>query len=290
MSLLSHLAGGTTTVCRCWSVTRRDGVQFGFTDHDMDLRFDGMEFRASSGLTARTVEQTTGLAVDNSEAIGVLSDNAVSEADLLAGRYDGADVRCWLVNWADVGQRLLLFRGSLGEVTRAGGAFRAELRGLTEVLNRPQGRVFQSACDATLGDARCGLDRSALRDEVTVLAVGGDRSLTVSGPVRAPDWYTLGNVEVLTGPATGLSVRIRKDLVVSTNRQLDLWKDLPIRPEVGDRLLISAGCDRMAGTCRSKFGNFANFRGFPDIPGEDWLTSYPVRSGRNDGGSLRRGT
>ena len=97
--LYDHLAGGQTTVCRAWLVTRRDGTTLGFTDHDRDLVFDGRIFRAESGLTARAVQQTTGLAVDNTEALGALSHAAVTEEDLLAGRYDAAEVRAWLVNW-----------------------------------------------------------------------------------------------------------------------------------------------------------------------------------------------
>ena len=57
-------------------------------------------------------------------------------------------------------------------------------------------------------------------------------------------------------------------------------------PAQGDMVRIEAGCDRRAETCRLKFNNFLNFRGFPHIPGEDWVMSYPVSSARNDGGSL----
>jgi uncharacterized phage protein (TIGR02218 family) len=49
---------------------------------------------------------------------------------------------------------------------------------------------------------------------------------------------------------------------------------------------LEAGCDKRAETCRLKFDNFLNFRGFPHIPGEDWLSSYPVSAGNNDGGGL----
>ena len=131
-TLLEHLARGATTVCRAWSVRRRDGVVYGFTDHDCDLTFDGLLFKASSGMTARVLQQTTGFSVDNSEALGALSDAAVTEADLLSGRFDGAEVRSWLVNWADAAERAEQFRGSFGEITRVAGQFRAELRGQTE--------------------------------------------------------------------------------------------------------------------------------------------------------------
>lgn len=158
MTLLDHLATGTTTVARCWRVTRGDGVVLGFTDHDRDLAFEGTLFKAGAGMGGKALSQTTGLAVDNTEAAGALSDAAIGEADLLAGRFDGARVEAWLVNWADPGQRMMQFRGSIGEVAQAGGAFRAELRGLTELLNQPQGRVYQAPCSAILGDARCGVD------------------------------------------------------------------------------------------------------------------------------------
>lgn len=46
-------------------------------------------------------------------------------------------------------------------------------------------------------------------------------------------------------------------------------------------------CDRRWATCVGVFGNGANFRGFPDIPGDDFLAASPVEGGRNDGGSRR---
>ena len=91
--LNTHLKSGATTVCRAWAVRRADGVTLGFTDHDRDLSFDGVTFRAGTGLTARSLMQSTGLAVDNSEAFGALSSDAVREADIESGRYDGAEVR-----------------------------------------------------------------------------------------------------------------------------------------------------------------------------------------------------
>ncbi len=90
--LAAHLDGGLTILCRCWVVRRADGATLGFTDHDRDLSFDEVDFRAESGLTARALEQTSGLSVDNSEAMGVLSDAAITDADIEAGRYDAAGV------------------------------------------------------------------------------------------------------------------------------------------------------------------------------------------------------
>ena len=123
----AHVAAGLTTLARCWALTRKDGVTFGFTDHDCELAFEGITFKADTGLSARALQQSTGLSVDNTEAMGALSDAAVTEADIEAGRFDDAELRAWLVNWADPDVRWLQFRGSIGEIRRSGGAFTAEL-------------------------------------------------------------------------------------------------------------------------------------------------------------------
>ncbi len=289
-ALNAHLQSGATTLCRAWAVRRADGTELGFTDHDRDLSFDGIAFRAGTGLTARSLMQSTGLSVDNSEALGVLTSGAVREADIEAGRYDGAEVRSWLVNWADVSQRALQFRGTLGEIRRTGGAFEAELRGLTEGLNQPLGQVFQKPCSAVLGDKSCRFDlnTAGYRLEIAVeSAEGGQRFRWPALPGFGPEWFDGGRLTLLDGAAKGLWAAIRSDRMVAGQREITLWQ--PIRAEiaVGDRLELTAGCDKRLSTCRLKFDNLVNFQGFPDIPGEDWLMAVPKQAGQNTGGSRR---
>ncbi|WP_068116568.1 DUF2163 domain-containing protein [Tropicimonas marinistellae] len=287
-ALLSHLGEGSTTVCRCWRVVRKDGMTLGFTDHDVDVEFDGTLFAASSGFTASALEQTTGLAVDNSEAAGALSAAAISEEDIEAGKYDGADVTSWLVNWHDPTQRLVQFKGSLGEITRSGDAFRSELRGLTEDLNQPQGHVYQSVCSAVLGDSRCqfDLDSSGFAQETEVLAVV--ERIVVQVPddgIRAEGWYNRGRIVVADGMAAGTVALIKRDQIDGATRNLELWQELRSKLSAGDTIRLEPGCDKRADTCAKKFDNILNFRGFPDIPGADWLTAYPTKADDNDGGS-----
>ena len=287
--LYAHLATGATTVCRAWAVVRRDGTVYGFTDHDRDLAFEGISFLASTGLTARALQQTTGLSVDNTEALGALSDVSVSEADLLAGRFDAAEVRAWLVNWASVEDRILQFRGTFGEVSRAGGAFQAELRGLTEGLNQPQGKAYQRSCAAILGDAACGfnLSQPGYSTERAVEDVVDQRIFRFASFAGFDDrWFERGRLVGVTGAAGGLVGLVKNDRVLGTGREVELWQSLGSDLISGDVIRIEAGCDKRAATCRVKFGNFLNFRGFPHIPGEDWLTSYPVSSRANLGRSL----
>lgn len=288
-TLQAHLGSGATTVCRCWAVARRDGQVLGFTDHDSDIGFEGIAFKANSGMTARALSQTSGLSVDNTEALGALSDASVTEADILAGRFDGAVVRSWLVNWQSPEDRALQFSGTFGEVARSGGAFEAELRGLTEALNQPQGAIYQRPCAAILGDEKCKFDLNTdgYVANLSVETVVEARVFTFDGQDEfEPRWFEAGVLEVQSGPAKGLTGVIKNDRYEDGVRRVELWESLRADVSVGDQLTLTAGCDKRAETCRVKFSNFNNFRGFPYIPGEDWLISYPVKDGPNDGGSL----
>ena len=67
---------------------------------------------------------------------------------------------------------------------------------------------------------------------------------------------------------------------------LDLWQAMAAPIEAGDAFVVSAGCDKRFETCRDRFANVANFRGFPHMPGNDFALSYPTVDGGHDGGSL----
>ncbi|MBU2960142.1 DUF2163 domain-containing protein [Citreicella sp. C3M06] len=288
--LHEHLAGGVTTVSRCWSLTRTDGTRFGFTDHDGDLVFDGLTFRADTGLSAKALSQATGLSVDNTEAMGALRDDALSDSDIEAGRFDGAEVVSWLVNWRDVTQRRILFRGSIGEIRRANGAFHAELRGLTELLNRPVGRVYQGPCSAVLGDRMCQVNVSdtLFAHDASVVSIDANRSLSFAMlPAFEDGWFQRGYIEVLSGAAIGLTGVIKRDRATPSSRVIDLWQPLGATLVPGDSIRLVAGCDKRFETCRLKFDNALNYQGFPDIPEEDWMLVYPSRAKSLAGGSRR---
>ncbi len=270
----------TTTRARAWAVTRRDGLALGFTDHDEGLEFEGIVFRPQSGMAAGVLNQGTGLSVDNGEAVGLLSDDAISEVDLRAGRWDGAEIRLWDVDWTAPEARKLLFRGALGEVTTSGSRFRAELRGLTEPLNHPRGRVYHPRCAAVLGDRACGLDltRPGFVAEGVIRRVIAAGEWIVEGiEPYDPGWFAHGRVVLQSGEAVGLAAALRSDVVLADGaRRVVLWQPPGIAPVAGDTVQLVAGCDKAGTTCRLKFDNYLNFRGFPHLPPEDWLLAPSV--------------
>jgi hypothetical protein len=174
-ALATHLGAGLTTLATCWRVERRDGALFGFTDHDADLVFEGVTYRARTGYQRSAIASRADLSVDDTELLGILDAAEIDAASLRAGIWDGAEVRIFLVNWTDLAQGALrLRRGRLGEVlARDDGTFRAELRGLAQALNVTVGELYTPECRADLGDARCRVPlRPALRANSTAYALG----------------------------------------------------------------------------------------------------------------------
>ena len=289
-AFLAHAASGLTTLCRAWAIVRTDGTAFGFTDHDQDLSFDGITFRADTGLSAAALAQSTGLSVDNTEALGALSDASVREDDIEAGRFDHADVRAWMVNWAEPETRWLQFRGTIGELRRADGAFHAELRGLTEALNRPLGRIYQKPCTAVLGDGTCAfdLDTAGYRHLGPADRVIDARTFEWDALTSFDTgWFQRGRLDVVSGVAEGLWGMIKRDAFDDGVRRVELWEPIRGAIEAGDTVQLTAGCDKRFDTCRLKFNNLVNFQGFPDLPGDDWVMAYPSSGGANTGGSRR---
>ncbi|MEO1549371.1 MAG: DUF2163 domain-containing protein [Pseudomonadota bacterium] len=288
-ALSAHLAGRVTTLCRCWLLTRLDGLTLGFTDHDRDLSFDGAVFRAASGVSAGEVEQSVGLNVDSTEVMGALSGAGLDETALLSGRFDGAEVRQWLVNWAEPSQRALSFRGELGDIRIEDGVFRAEVRGLAQKLNHPIGRSFVRTCECVLGDAKCGVDLSnpAYVVDVTLTSIEANGRFAITGlEAFASGWFAGGTLTWVTGENAGRVDMIRSDSGPAGARVVALWQPLRAPAALGDQVRMTAGCAKTQEVCTDKFSNFINFRGFPHIPGEDWVLAYPTQGRNNTGGSL----
>ncbi len=284
--LQDHLNAGATTLATCWRITRTDGFVLGFTDHDRVLSFDETIFSPESGASGSAFASSADLAIDNSDIEGALDDAALSGVDLAAGRYDGAEVEIFRVNWAAPAQRVLLKKGVIGEITRAGDAFKAELRGLSSALDQPVGRVFQRLCDVNVGSAKCGvdLDDPAFIATGAVTALRDDQSFIGSGFSGYDDnWFAHGLLRWDTGANAGGRAHIKSQTVAGA---VALWLPAGAGVSIGDAFTATAGCDKRFSTCRDKFSNGVNFRGFHLMPGNDFAVSYPLRSEKNDGGKL----
>jgi uncharacterized phage protein (TIGR02218 family) len=290
----TDLDSGATTHCFCWKITCKDATVLGFTDHDNDLTFDSVTYEAEAALSASALDQSVSLNVDSADAIGAIQSDVISEEDLAGGKFDDAEVIVYRVDWSNTTKRIILFRGSIGNVSRRRIAFTAELRSLSHYLNQPLGRIYSKYCDTDLGSSRCGINLNSGTYKVTadVSVVSNRRQFqsTTSG-ILAKDngYYNYGFVEFTSGDNDGQKMEIKSFTKVGSVAYFELWEALPYDIVSGDDFIAVVGCGKSVEICKAKFDNVINFQGFPLMPGTDRLLKVARKRNANTGGSLRNG-
>lgn len=269
---MSILTADLTTLAFCWRIERRDGVCIGFTTHDRDLTIDHLTYRASPGMVPSSISLSDGFNADNLDVAGSLTSDAITQIDLRAGRWDGAGIALFVVDWEEPeGERVPLVRGELGDVSARASAFTAELRGAAAVLERPVVEQTSPECRAELGDKRCRVDLADRVRITRISAVLSDHEVTVEQGATGANAYGYGRLRWIGGRNSGLESSVLR----SDGTQMTLREPPAFAPTAGDLVELSEGCDKSFATCRTRFGNSVNFRGEPHLPGIDILTRYP---------------
>lgn len=278
------LGEDATSLCHAWKLVLADGTAMGFTDHDCGFALDGLDYEPESGLSPSETRESVGLAVDTAEVSGALTSERIREDDLLAGRFDGATLETFLVDWTNPVANLLLRKATIGRVARSDGLFTAELDSFSRGYDLPGGRYFRRDCDAEVGDGKCGvpLNADAFTASATVTGIEPGDRVVVEGlePFEA-GWFAGGVATFATAGRRRVIAHIRSD---GTD-----WLTLATGPDavaVGEGVSITAGCDKTFATCAAKFANAVNFRGFPHLPGNDAAYAYAGEGGTFDGSPL----
>jgi uncharacterized phage protein (TIGR02218 family) len=261
-----------TTLAFCWRLERRDGVCLGFTSHDRDLAIGGLVYRSAPGMAPSAVELSDGFDPAGLSVAGALTSDALSAADLAAGRWDGAAVSLFLADWQDpAAEPVPLARGTLGDVSMTGNRFEAELKGPAALLDRPVVELTSPECRAQLGDKRCRVDMAGRTRLTRVTAAVAEDVVDVAAEEPAANAYGYGRLRWLGGANSGLDSAI----LASDGGRLTLREPPPFAIAPGDLVEIREGCDKAFATCAGRFANAENFRGEPHLPGMDLLTRYP---------------
>lgn len=265
---MSWLDGTLTSIALCWRIERRDGVTIGLTAHDRDLMIGGLVYRAAPGMTPSAIQRGAGLDADSMDVTGALSSSAISEGDLLAGRWDGARVEVFATDWTDPGERVALGEGTIGTVEIADGMLTAELKGVAAGLERPVVEETSPECRAELGDERCRVAMAGRRRFAVVTGIVG-AVLTLDSEEPEAGCYGGGRLRWFGGANSGL-----EDAVARSDGATVTLRRAPRFASPG-RIELIEGCDKSLATCAGRFANVLNFRGEPYLPGTDLLTRYP---------------
>lgn len=269
-NLSAHLAGEVTTLAVCWQLTLTGGTIMGFTDHTSDLTISSVLYKAATGFSPTSIETKDKFSVDNLDVEGILDAAAITEADIMAGKYDFAEILIFMVNVTDLTQGIITHRcGWLGEVSLKNGQFVAEVRGLAQKLSQNIVELYSPTCRAVLGDARCKVALAGFTASGTVNTVTSRQVFISNAMTQAAGYFSGGEVQWLTGANAGRRMEIKE----FSNKQFTLVLPMPNAVVVGDTFNAIAGCDKTFSTCYGKFNNAVNFRGEPHVPGMDKILS-----------------
>jgi len=261
--------GELTSVALCWRLERTDGAGIALTSHDRRLRSGGIAFEPSPGMMPSSIVRSLGLEADSGEAAGSFSSDALDERDLVLGRWDGAEMRLTAADWDDPeAEPLFLLGGEIGSVDLHENGFRADLHGAAARLDRQVCPATSAECRAHFGDKMCRVDLAGRMATAKVVEAGG-AELTLDESFD--DRFLFGRLRFMSGDNCGLS-----SMILGVDGNTVRLRDIPqAAVEAGCRIELREGCDKRFATCVERFGNAANFRGEPHLPGNDLLTRYP---------------
>ncbi|MDP9991960.1 putative phage protein (TIGR02218 family) [Variovorax boronicumulans] len=283
--LKAEYAKGTTTIARCWRFERRDGEVVTVTTCARDLLINGEVYRSKEGVNPTSIAQEASSAVSNSDVTGTMAAESVSEAELFAGLWDGAFVSVFEVNYRDLSMGTMqLQSGSIGDVKAGRSAFTAEVRGLTQRLQKVVGRVYTAGCPwvfGSIGSAyvpACNIDLGPLTVTGTVTSAASLRDFTDSALAQPSDYFGAGLITMTSGE----NENVQMEVYSFDAGRFVLHLPLPYTVAVGDTYSVTPGCrKRFTEDCRNKWANTNNFGGFPQVPGSDKVLGLGGTEGTN---------
>lgn len=277
--LKAEFAKGSTTRAWCWKAVRRDGFTLCVTTAPMNLLFEGFLYRSKEGFNPKAISQEASAAVVNTEVSGFLSED-ITENEFQIGLWDGCEVELFEVNYRDLSMgKMRIAVQTMGDITVGRSAFNAEMRGLTEKLQKTIGELWTKSCPAKFGDERCKFPIETLEVSGTFTSVTDLRTFRDSARGEPDDWFGAGVITIQSGDAEGQQMEIYSYAADGT---FVLHLPIEFNVTVGDSYTATPGCrKRYTEDCRFKYANWVNFRGAPHVPGNNKILGLGGTEGTN---------
>lgn len=276
--LQARLDVGSTTLCHIITITTKDGTIKRFTDHDQDVVVGAETFLSDKSLAVSAITSSANNGIQSTNCNVIFSDDGIAEIDVARGVYDKATVQFAIIDYEYTSYgRIILLTGLLSTINvtnrRTG---QIEVRGLLTRGDVRIGEYFSAQCRADLGDARCGVATAAFTTTGTVTFVENQTKLRVSLATDfANGFFTFGVITFTSGDNDGISMEVLNQFAYDVDEDsIYLSLRMPFDVQVGDTFDLVAGCDKRAETCKTKFDNFLNYRGEPNVPGPDFITDF----------------
>lgn len=249
--------------------TLRDGTKYKYTNYDVDLTWSGNTYSRKGLLIRRSgVSLVTGVQVDSLDITINADDsnfyNNVKFFQLLAnGGLDGATLELNRLFFTDpltpVGS-VWIFSGRVSEVSTTRFEAKIMVSSDLELLNIQMPKnLYQPSCIHAVYDTGCADSKSY----VSAMALSDSTNRIINAQIsQTAGWFNEGVIEFLSGANAGVTRTIK----THTTNKIEVTLTLPNVVQVGDTFRLLAGCDRTMATCKAKFNNLSNYRGYPYLP------------------------
>lgn len=255
----------------CYTFTLLNGLVLTYTNADVPIVLDGYTYLADSILVdGLRFKCAAGLDVDQQQiTISARPADTVSGVPFLQalreGVFDGCEIqraRAFLTSWVDAPLgSVVLFKGRVAAIDSVGRTS-AQITVNSDLalldINMPR-NLYQPNCVHVLYDSGCSLVKEAYAASGTV---GDGSSVSIIKWASASSAFSQGTLLFSSGINAGVSVNIK----TADSTSLTLSYPLQTAPSPGDTFTAYQGCDHTMSTCKAKFANLANFRGFPFVP------------------------
>lgn len=268
------------TMAICIKIVLKNGKKIGFTTNTNNVKFieEPELVYLSKGFTPTAISQNSQMSVDNADGQMIIDNENILEDDLEKGIYNGAYYELFEIDWTlktngfySYQNIIKCINGTIGEVKRDKLQFITEYRSLAQYLATTIIDVYKASCNATLGDARCGVNLSSFTFNDEIIAVVKSNQFIVNLSTELTGFFNNGIVEFLTGQNQGRKYTIKS--WDSTTKTIILQIPANYKINIGDTIRLSAGCNKIKSDCKNKFNNYINYRGFYEIPGMDFIVS-----------------
>ncbi len=256
-----------TTLATCIKISSLDGSTIAMTDYDQLLFVDHTTYYPNKCFSYSKISYSSSFDVDKISLEGVLSSDSILESDILAGKYDAAQIEVFCIDYTrPKDEKIILKLGSINRIRLVDGKFIAEV---SSIKSKKQDltETFSPLCRAQFCDDRCKLNASNFTHNGVVSEVlsGRKRFIDHSLQKEKKNYYKYGVVKFVSGKNKSVSIPVNE----SSDSLLELLFVAPHEIESGDTYTILAGCDKLFSTCYTKFNNTINFRGEPHIVGAE---------------------
>lgn len=278
-TLLNSAAGMNIRVADLYTFTLLGGQVLRYTSNDVALTAGANTWQLGPILKRSKTKLSVGITVDQLKvqlsAAPTVTVNGVPMMQFIT-RGGLANARLQVdrlfADAAGVAKGILpVFTGRIADINGGRHEKNINVKSDTELLDVMVPRdVYQAGCKNTLFDGNCGLARAGLT--VTSSAAGASDATRTSFPhllPQTPGYFSLGVVTFTAGPNNGIARTVRSH----TGGTIVTVQPWPFAVVSADAFKIEPGCDKLQGTCGTKFGNLVRFRGEPYVPAPETVVS-----------------